>query len=142
MPVYNASHLLGMFSVFNASHYSTMNVAKTPVGASSAARIGGTLSFDPFYEAPSSTTGEASVGLVSSQATVRSRLGRNTHATFSLRASYINLLYGHWLRADDNDINYFLTSSSCHPKFFVKEFCYFLMPCHQHGLGVNLLVQR
>ena len=37
---------------------------------------------------------------------------------------------------------YFLTSSSCHPKFFVKEFSYFLMPCHQHGLGVNLLVQR
>ena len=24
----------------------------------------------------------------------------------------------------------FLTSSSCHPKIFVKEFCYFLMPCH------------
>ena len=37
---------------------------------------------------------------------------------------------------------FFLTSSSCHPKIFVKEFSYFLMPCHQHGLGVNLLVQR
>ena len=35
-----------------------------------------------------------------------------------------------------------LTSSSCHPKVFVKEFCYFLMSCHQHCLGVNLLVQR
>ena len=35
-----------------------------------------------------------------------------------------------------------LTSSSCHPKFFVKEFCYFLMSCHQHCLGINLLVQR
>ena len=35
-----------------------------------------------------------------------------------------------------------LTSSSCHPKFFIKEFGDFLMPCHQHGLGVNLLVQR
>ena len=33
---------------------------------------------------------------------------------------------------------FFLTSSSCHPKIFVKEFSYFLMPCHQHGLGVNL----
>ena len=37
---------------------------------------------------------------------------------------------------------YLLTSSSCHPKALVKEFSYFLMPCHQHGLGVNLLVQR
>ena len=35
-----------------------------------------------------------------------------------------------------------LTSSLRTPKFFVKEFSYFLMPCHQHGLGVNLLVQR
>ena len=35
-----------------------------------------------------------------------------------------------------------LTSSSCHPKIFVKEFSYFLMPCHQHGLRINLLVQR
>ena len=38
--------------------------------------------------------------------------------------------------------NYLLTSSSCHPKFFIKEFGDFLMPCHQHCLGVNLLVQR
>ena len=38
--------------------------------------------------------------------------------------------------------NTHLTSSSCHPKIFVKEFSYFLMPCHQHCLGVNLLVQR
>ena len=35
-----------------------------------------------------------------------------------------------------------LTSSSCHPKIFVKEFSYFLMSCHQHCLGVNLLVKR
>ena len=36
----------------------------------------------------------------------------------------------------------FLTSSLRHPKALVKEFSYFLMPCHQHCLGVNLLVQR
>lgn len=107
VPVYNASHLLGFFSVFNASHYQTMNVAKTPLSAANAARIGGTLSFEPFYVAPDSTQGEASVGLISSQATVRTRLGSRTHCTFSLRASYLNLLYSRWLRADDNNINYF-----------------------------------
>ena len=37
---------------------------------------------------------------------------------------------------------FFLTSSLRTPKFFVKEFSYFLMPCHQHGLRINLLVQR
>ncbi|MDD6753291.1 MAG: hypothetical protein PUE15_05165, partial [Prevotella sp.] len=32
-----------------------------------------------------------------------------------------------------------LTSSLRHPKIFVKEFSYFLMSYHQHGLGINLL---
>ena len=45
-------------------------------------------------------------------------------------------------RADNAEGQLNLTSSSCHPKALVKEFSYFLMPCHQHGLGVNLLVQR
>ena len=46
------------------------------------------------------------------------------------------------LKIEGADVMHFLTSSSCHPKVFVKEFCYFLMSCHQHCLGVNLLVQR
>ena len=41
-----------------------------------------------------------------------------------------------------NHLFYFLTSSLRHPKIFVKEFSDFLMSCHQHCLGVNLLVQR
>ena len=28
------------------------------------------------------------------------------------------------------EATYHLTSSSCHPKIFVKEFSYFLMSCH------------
>ena len=37
-------------------------------------------------------------------------------------------------------IHFFLTSSLRHPKILIKEFSYFLMPCHQHGLRINLLV--
>ena len=37
---------------------------------------------------------------------------------------------------------YLLTSSLRHPKILIKEFSDFLMSCHQHCLGVNLLVQR
>ena len=37
---------------------------------------------------------------------------------------------------------FFLTSSLRTPKIFIKEFGDFLMSCHQHCLGVNLLVQR
>ena len=45
-----------------------------------------------------------------------------------------------WTRSYDSKAH--LTSSLRTPKFFVKEFCYFLMSCHQHCLGINLLVQR
>ena len=37
-------------------------------------------------------------------------------------------------------LDYLLTSSLRHPKILIKEFSYFLMPCHQHGLRINLLV--
>lgn len=106
VPIYNVNHLLGFFSVFNASHYSATSVAKTPLSAASASRIGGTMALTPVYEHTDTTGGEASVGLISSQATVRMRLARRTSATVSLRASYLNLLYGQWLRADGNDIRY------------------------------------
>ena len=41
---------------------------------------------------------------------------------------------------DDPSKVFFLTSSLRHPKILIKEFSYFLMPCHQHGLRINLLV--
>ena len=49
--------------------------------------------------------------------------------------------YSRAVIAEDYQANR-LTSSLRTPKFFVKEFSYFLMPCHQHGLRINLLVQR
>ena len=36
---------------------------------------------------------------------------------------------------------YFLTSSLHTPKIFIEEFGDFLMPCHQQGLCINVLVQ-
>ena len=65
----------------------------------------------------------------------------HTEAIRSAVSGYVNETLSQ--RQDDGIVmGFFLTSSSCHPKVFVKEFCYFLMSCHQHCLGVNLLVQR
>lgn len=106
VPIYNACHLFGFFSTFNTSHYATMNVTKAHTSAASPNRIGGTITFEPIYTRPDSMCGEASIGLISSQATVRAPLGKRTSAVISLRTSYINLLYDHWLRADKSDIKY------------------------------------
>ena len=59
--------------------------------------------------------------------------------TLCLLEPYCQLEEG---RDEEAEAEAHLTSSSCHPKIFVKEFSYFLMSCHQHCLGVNLLVQR
>ena len=49
------------------------------------------------------------------------------------------LLFADWLNKKGYSVR-LLTSSLRHPKILIKEFSYFLMPCHQHGLRINLLV--
>ena len=49
------------------------------------------------------------------------------------------------IRSNKKDVIYdlmtdFLTSSLRTPKILVKEFCYFLMPIHQHGLCIDILI--
>ena len=57
-------------------------------------------------------------------------------------AGYIREARDEKKRKRETEDKLLLTSSLRTPKFFVKEFSYFLMPCHQHGLRINLLVQR
>ena len=55
---------------------------------------------------PEKTAGELAVGLISSQGTIKIPLNMKTALTLSLRGAYINLLYGKWLKADDNQVEY------------------------------------
>ena len=104
VPIFNVSHLLGFFSTFNPSHYPTFSLHQS--APLSTARIGGQLNMDLNNQVADTLSGELSVGLISSQGTLRLPLGRNTSLTTSLRGSYLNLLYSQWLRADDQQIQY------------------------------------
>lgn len=106
VPIYNAAHLLGIFSVFNASHYAAMNLKKGPNAATDPSRLGATLSMDHQADIPDSVHGELSVGLISSQGTLRLPTGRRSGLTLSARASYLNLLYSRWLTASDMSLRY------------------------------------
>lgn len=106
VPVYNVGHLLGFFSIFNGSHFKKMNIKRAATNGAYPNRIGGTLDMTPFLNVADSLEGEYSVGLISSQGTMRTPLGRNTSATISIRGSYLNLLYGRWLKADNTQIYY------------------------------------
>lgn len=106
VPVYNASHLLGFFSTFNASHYPSLSLTKSAATAEAPNRLGGLLSMSVPDQIPDSLNGELSVGLISSQGTLRLPIGRATALTVSLRASYLTLLYSRWLNADGLQIKY------------------------------------
>lgn len=106
VPIYNASHLLGFFSTFNASHFPAMAVSRGVVSAASPNRLGGQMEMRHDTVMPRTVGGILSPGLISSQGTVRLPVGPRTAVTASLRVSYINLLYGRWLRSDDLQVKY------------------------------------
>ena len=106
VPVYNASHLLGIFSVFNASHYESLTLKKSVNLASDPSRLGGMLTMNLPTIVPDSIRGEASMGLLSSQGTLRLPTGKRSGLIVSGRGSYINLLYSRWLRLEDMVMHY------------------------------------
>ncbi len=106
VPLYNVSHLIGLFSVFNASHYKTLQMQSSAKDASYGNRLGGYLTMNLPNEVQEKTDGEFSVGLISSQGTLRLPMNDKQQLNISMRASYLNLLYSQWLKMEGNALNY------------------------------------
>ncbi len=106
VPLYGVSHLLGIFSVFNASHFSQMRLRKTLVSGASTDCLGAEVDMQSFYQPTDSVTGEMAVGLMSSQGTLRLPVSRQSELTLSLRGSYLNLLYSGLLKGDESTLKY------------------------------------
>jgi len=103
VPIYGASHLLGLFSVFIPSHYSSMEYrSDSPV----ANRLGGVVDMKLPTRIPEHLTGSLSSGLLSTEGTLSIPMGRKAALVASARKSYINLLYGKYLKLDDNAFQY------------------------------------
>ena len=105
-PIYNANHLLGLFSVFNPSHFQTMTLHKTANNASFPNRLGGMVNLRSRDGMPDSLCGNVTVGLISSQGTLHVPLGRKNGLSVSARGSYLNLLYGYAMKADESQLEY------------------------------------
>lgn len=116
VPIYNAVHLLGIFSTFNASHFTALTLRKTAADALHPARLGAQLNMELPVPASDSlppgdaksrlATADLEVGLVSTQGTVRIRPDSQTLVTVSGRLSYLERLYGPLLRAGGIDVHY------------------------------------
>ena len=103
VPIYGASHLLGLFSVFIPKHYKSMEYRTGEKGAN---RLGGAIEMRLPDEMPDKVHGSVSSGLISSEGSFSFPLGSRAAAFVSLRKSYINLLYGSYLKLDGNTFKY------------------------------------
>lgn len=105
-PIYGVSHLLGIFSVFNASHFQQMLLSKNATHGKSNDFLGAEVNMQTFYQPTDSVTGEFAVGLISSQGTIRIPVTRKSELAVSLRGSYLNLLYKNILQGDESTLKY------------------------------------
>lgn len=106
VPIYNANHLLGLFSTFNPSHFSRFSIDKTATNATFPNRLGGNLQFESPHKIANSVSGELSLGFISSQGTLRLPAGKHSSFTISGRGSFINLLYGYALKYEESQLRY------------------------------------
>ena len=106
VPLYNVEHLLGFFSVFNASHYSILSLSKTTSSAASPNRLGGMLDILMADSLPQRLSGEYAVGPMSSQGTLRIPISSRSALVLSGRWAYLNLLYKPFLEVEDDQMRY------------------------------------
>ena len=106
VPVFGVTHLFGLFSVFNPSHYKAMTFSPSSISGVSSNRLGGMIRMELPDTLAEKVNGEISVGLMSSQGTVGIKTGRKSFLHLSARHSYLNMLYGPWLKVGDDPIRY------------------------------------
>ena len=103
--IYNPSHLFGLFSTFNASHFKDLQLSKTASLAIMPNRMGGFVDVRS-QDLSDSLQAQFTVGLVATQGTLVLPTGVRSSLTTSFRTSYINWLYGRWLKVDNSEIQY------------------------------------
>ena len=108
VPVYNPSHLTGMFSIFNQEH-----LPKVKFSTSTAEPfLGARLSLDHSDTIPNRLSGSVSLGLISAQGTLSAPITSRTALTVSARRSFINAVYGSVLEFDGNPLRFGFTDAN------------------------------
>lgn len=106
VPIFGASHLLGLFSVFNPSHYERMDYR---ISAPEVNRLGGSIDMALPKLEVGKTEGSFRAGLMAAEGSLTVPIGDRTAVRASARRSYMNLLYGSFLTIGGVGINYGFT---------------------------------
>lgn len=116
--IYNPTHLFGLFSVFNPTHYSSFVLKKTPyLSTEQENRLGGMLNMFVFdsnrivcgeegFPTKDRISGDVSIGLISSQGTLSVPVGSKSLLKVSARSSFLHPLYSEWLKFDNTKLTY------------------------------------
>lgn len=103
VPIFGSNHLLGLFSSFIPSHHEKMTFSTSTCDVN---RLGGMLDMELPDTLTENISGEVSAGLISTQGTIRARVGQKSHLRLSGRGSYINALYKRWMQISGNPLKY------------------------------------
>lgn len=98
-PIYNASHLLGLFSIFNTGHIGTFKLHKSNMQADRGGRLSSLLEIRSPEEIPDKATISGDIGLISSQVTLSLPLNRKTALYLSGRKTYVGLTLKPFIRS-------------------------------------------
>ena len=108
VPIYGVSHLLGLFSVFNPSHFGKMRYRTSSPELN---RLGGSLDMMLPDSLPKTLKGEFQAGLIAAQGSLSVPVG-DVGVKVSARRSYLNLLYGNYIKVNDIPIRYGFTDAN------------------------------
>lgn len=103
IPIYGASHLMGLFSVFNPGHFKSMTYNPVAVGEN---RLGGVLDMQTRASSPREWGVDASLGLISAQASVEAPMAKNAGILVSARRSLLDLFFGDAIQLDKISLGY------------------------------------
>ncbi|MDR2843873.1 MAG: TonB-dependent receptor [Candidatus Symbiothrix sp.] len=92
--VYNASHLLGFFSVFNNDVVSGLELYKGDMPLQFGGRLSSLLSIETKSEMPDRWGGTGGIGLISSRLMLEGPAGKQTSWLVGGRRSYVDLFFG------------------------------------------------
>ncbi len=105
-PIYYPNHLMGLFSTFNAPHFSTIRIEQAAHNGQMTNRLGAIVDLETHHEQPKRFSLTGNLGLVNADLTLTIPCGKKSALWISGRTSYIDLLYGRWLRFEDIQLGY------------------------------------
>ena len=105
-PILYPNHLLGLYSTFINSHFSTVGIEQAEHTGTMDNRIGGWVDFSTHTKQPKRFGFEGNIGLIKSDITFAIPMGPKHALWLSARSSYINGLYGKFLKTDGLSIRY------------------------------------